>query len=264
MHQRVGVTPVQEALAPRSPTNHHLSQILERWMVGGAVLWRDWSIEAGVFAGAEPDGPYDLANFDGFGSSWSARIAKRWGGDLPSMPEWEASVSYADVSRDDAGATDRTRLWNGAVRYWTSGLYVLTEASRSWPEDDDGPFSVVGEAELVRGPHRPYARVEYATRPEFVRLGPAGTEDFFRYDHDADPIGGTRWFIASAGYGHEATGYPASVRPFIEVQYHYAAEERGRHPARAVVRDRQLLGDLARCADLLRWRSHAYGDVRSA
>lgn len=196
-------------------------------MVGGAVLWRDWSIEAGVFAGAEPDGPYDLANFDGFGSSWSARIAKRWGGDLPSMPEWEASVSYADVSRDDAGATDRTRLWNGAVRYWTSGLYVLTEASRSWPEDDDGPFSVVGEAELVRGPHRPYARVEYATRPEFVRLGPAGTEDFFRYDHDADPIGGTRWFIASAGYGHEATGYPASVRPFIEVQYHYAAEERG-------------------------------------
>ena len=39
------------------PTNHHLSQVLERWTVSG--IWRlaGWSLEAGVFGGTEPEGP---------------------------------------------------------------------------------------------------------------------------------------------------------------------------------------------------------------
>ena len=37
--------------AVKYPTNHHLSQILERWTVNGAYVTRAWSVEAGVFGG---------------------------------------------------------------------------------------------------------------------------------------------------------------------------------------------------------------------
>jgi hypothetical protein len=86
---------------------------------------------------------------------------------------------------------------------------------------------VLGEASLRTGRHQPHARLEYATRPEWPRRGGAGTDDFFRYDHDDEPTGATRWLIATAGYGYEATGYPFSVRPFIELQYFRATAERG-------------------------------------
>jgi len=33
------------------PTNHHLSQILERYLISGAWSWPRWSVEAGVFDG---------------------------------------------------------------------------------------------------------------------------------------------------------------------------------------------------------------------
>jgi len=61
------------------PTNHHLSQILERWMVSGLYLRGDWSLEAAVFGGNEPAGPFDLSNIESFGNSWSARLAKTMG-----------------------------------------------------------------------------------------------------------------------------------------------------------------------------------------
>src|SRR5690606_20685985 len=59
------------------PTNHHLSQILERWTVNGAYRRGGWSFEAGVFGGTEPDGPYDLSNIESFGDSWAARLTYR-------------------------------------------------------------------------------------------------------------------------------------------------------------------------------------------
>jgi hypothetical protein len=212
--------------AVKYPTNHHLSQVLERWTISGAFLRGGWSIEAGVFAGTEPDGPYDLSNIRGFGESWSARVAKRWGPGSGPFAKWEASFSFGNVSEDD-GAMERTNLWNVALRHDSPGLYALLEGSLADPRDDDNWFSVLGEARLVRGAHRPYARIELATRPEFVRLGAPGTDDFFRYDHDAEPIGATRWLIATLGYGYEATKYPVSVRPFAEVQYNRVSEERG-------------------------------------
>lgn len=79
----------------------------------------------------------------------------------------------------------------------------------------------------MRGRHQPYARAEYATRPEFERSGPSGTDGFYRYDHDAEPLGATRWVIGTLGYGFEATGFPASLRPFAELQYHAVRAERG-------------------------------------
>ncbi|MGH7465153.1 MAG: hypothetical protein ACREK1_08250, partial [Longimicrobiales bacterium] len=106
-------------------------------------------------------------------------------------------------------------------------LYGLVEGSLSEPEEDDGYFSLLGEAKVSVGAHRPYYRIEYATRPEYVREGAPGTKEFFRYDHDAHPIGATRWLINTIGYGHELTGYPVSARPFIEVHHNRVSAERG-------------------------------------
>jgi hypothetical protein len=211
------------------PTNHHLSQILERWTVNGVFLLRKWGVEAGVFGGSEPTGPYDFSNIESFGDSWSARLSRRFGPGFGPMAAWETSISYARVA---GHAEDEvTELYNAAIRhdkaYGFGGVYALVEASMSRSDGHDDFWALLGEAQLEFGRHRPYYRIEYATRPEYERLGPAGSDAFFRYDHDAHPIGATRWLINSAGYGFELSGYPFSARIFAEVQHHFVWEHRG-------------------------------------
>lgn len=212
------------------PTNHHLSQILERWTVNGVFLWRGWSVEAGIFGGAEPTGPYDMSNIESFGDSWSLRTAQRFGDGSGPGAEWEASTSYARVRETHHGVAATTILRNAALRHdgarsWgrTYGLVEVSDGRSV--EDDDRYYSVLAEARAEVGAHQPYARVELATRPEYVRAGEGG--DFFRYDHDAHPIGATRWLIPVVGYGYTLTGYPISARPFLEAQYNRVWAERG-------------------------------------
>lgn len=217
------------------PTNHHLSQVLERWTASAAYVHRaGLSAELGIFGGAEPDGPYDFSNVSSFGDSWSARIAQRLGpSDHPLRP-WEISASYARI----AGEHDQpaTHLVNAAIRYdgrpAFGRLYALVEASRSDPVGAArGYYSVLAETRLelgARGRHRPYYRIEVATRPEYHRLGDPGTAGFFRYDHDDEAEQrATRWLINSLGYGYELRRLPLSVRPFGEIQHHLARPERG-------------------------------------
>lgn len=216
--------------AVKYPTNHHLSQILERWTVNGVYLNGGWSMEAAVFGGAEPDGPWDMSNIDSFGDSWSARLARRFGG-VGLMAHTEVSASFGRVREEHHDEAVVTRLYNAAVRHERGSsygdVYGLVEGSMSDPDDDEGYFSLLGEAQLRAGAHQPYARVEYATRPEYDREGAPGTADFFRYDHGSHAIGATRWFISTLGYGYELTGYPVSARPFVELQYNRAGAERG-------------------------------------
>ena len=213
------------------PTNHHLSQILERWLLSGAVLRDGVSVEAAVFGGAEPEGPYDFGNIDSFGDSWSARVAKRWGARDGRAPRWEASASVGSVEEEIEGTPARTRLWNAALRHEGAvadvPAYGLLEASLGDPEDGERRFSVLVEGQLEVGRHRPYARVEHARRPEFPREGSPAEAGFFRYDHDARPIGTTRWWIVTAGYGFDATSLPISLRPFLDVQHHSVRADRG-------------------------------------
>lgn len=217
--------------AVKYPTNHHLSQILERWTVNGVYLNGGWGLEAAVFGGAEPEEPYDFSNIESFGDSWSARLTRRFGGGTGPMAEWEASASFGRVREVHEDEPETTNLYNAALRhdrmYSFGSLYGLAEGSVSRPEDGDGYFSVLGETRLDIRRHQPYYRIEYATRPEYAREGVPGTDEFFRYDHDAHAIGSTRWLINTLGYGYELTGYPVSARPFVELQYNRASEEDG-------------------------------------
>ena len=234
------------------PSNHHLSQVLERWTMNGIVRRGPWSLEAGVFGGAEPDGPYDMSNIGSFADSWSGRLTRRWGSAVGAGAEWEASASYASITEppheEGFGEThqeegiaepDRpqegsTGMMNAALRH--SGpvgpgrLYALAEASQSDPGTDSGYFSLLGEMRYETSRHEPYLRLEYATRPEYARSGSPGTDAFFRYDHEADPIGATRWLIATAAYAVRATADPVSFRPFVEAQYNRVRVERGDVP----------------------------------
>ena len=106
-------------------------------------------------------------------------------------------------------------------------MYALLEASFSEPDHNEGFYSVLAEGALILGRHKPYARIEYATRPEYERLGAAGSDDFYRYHHDDTPIGATRWLIGTVGYGFTALGRGTSLRPFAEATYHRVAAERG-------------------------------------
>lgn len=228
--------------ALKFPTNHHLSQVLERWTVNVAWLRSGWGIEAGLFGGAEPEDAWDLGNIESFGDSWSLRLSRRFGADAASVAgdafgpfaPWELSTSYARIEEEHHGIVLATELYNAAVRH--DGVhdfgrfYALAEASGSEPERGDGYYSLLAETLLGLGEgsrHQPYLRVEYATRPEYERDGAPGTPGFFRYDHDSHEIGATRWLIATAGYGYETSAYPVSVRPFVEVQRNRVGAERG-------------------------------------
>jgi hypothetical protein len=213
------------------PTNHHLSQILERWTLNASWLRSGWSLEAGLFGGQEPEGAYDFSNIESFGDSWSVRLARRWGMPAASEPQWEASLSFAAVTEFAHTVEETTRFANAAVvRMAPAGagrLYVLAEASRSFLADHADFFSVLGEARFDDGRRQPYARVEYATRPEYAREGAAGESDFFRYEHDVDPVGRTRWLIVTAAYAQQVTPSPWSARPFLEVQHHRVTADQG-------------------------------------
>lgn len=214
------------------PTNHHLSQILERWTANVAWLGTGgWSVEVGVFGGEEPDGPYDFSNIEAFGDSWSARVARRWGEGMGASAPWEASASFGSITEYAHTVEETTRVVNAALRrsapLGPGDLYALVEGSASFLEGHNDFFSFLAEARYDHRGHQPYARIEYARRPEYHREGPAGEDDFFRYEHHDDPDGTTRWLISTVAYAYELTGSPWSVRPFLEVQHHQVRGDQG-------------------------------------
>lgn len=209
------------------PTNHHLSQILERWTVSGAYAHRSgWSVEAGLFGGEEPRDAYDLSNIESFGDSWSARFVQRLGGEGGRRP-WEASLSYARVVEDHGSGREVTRLANAYGRFEGDGLVALVEGSRSWPVGEEGYWALLAEARAVAGAHTPYARVEWATRPELHRRGSPGTDEYYLYERGIHADGATRWLIVSLGYGADGGQGLLTANPFVEIQYHRVAASRG-------------------------------------
>jgi hypothetical protein len=201
------------------PANHHLAQLLERWVAVAAVRRGPVVLEAATFNGDEPIGPESLGEIDRFGDSWSLRATA-----LP-RPWLEAQVSRAFVASPEhaAGGGLDHRKWSASARADLSrrdmGLYGLLEWART-DEYSSGRrlfafSSWLAEAAADRGPWRAAARWERTTRPEEERL-----VDPFRTTRphaDENIIGATRWIAVSARLERSFARATLVATPFVEV-----------------------------------------------
>jgi hypothetical protein len=202
----------------RYPANHHWSQILERWLLIGAVRRGVITVEAGVFNGTEPTGPDDLGHFDRFGDSWSARATVR------PRPWLELQGSYAFVESPEhtGGFGLDQRKWNAAARFERTlargRIYGLVEWGETHEYVDELKLfiftTVLAEAALGHGDWTVALRYERTTRPEEERL-----LDPFRVVRphtDENIIGATRWNTVTARAGRAFSLRGMSLEPFLE------------------------------------------------
>lgn len=192
------------------PSNHHWAQVLERAMVTGAIRAGPLLMEGSVFNGDEPERPSQWPDLSRFGDSWSLRGMLRWRG-------VELQLSRARIvspeHRQGAGLTHL--LWHGSVRLdqptALGRLHVLAEGGFA---DEEGAFqfhTALLEAQLGRGDHRPYARIERTERPEETRT----LDNPFRAvrpHNENSNLGTTRWTTWTAGYGRALPWRAGPVR----------------------------------------------------
>lgn len=202
------------------PVNHHLSQVLERVVVVGALRYGPVIAEVGTFNGDEPTGPGSSPSFDRFGDSWASRLTV-----LP-LDGAEVSGSFASVASPEVRAGHGLDQRKGSVvaRYNretpTTMRYVMLEWART-DERDAGALttrltSLLGEAAAcVRGVIVG-ARLERTDRPEEERLA-----DPFRTPRppsDLANLGVSRWTTLTATVSAPRIQQGVvSGRPFIEV-----------------------------------------------
>ena len=197
------------------PINHHLSQILERAIVAGAVSSGPLVVEASLFNGDEPESPTDYPNWSRFGDSWSARATGRSKG-------IEAQISYAKVAspEEPSGGGLDTRKINTSLRYEAGDKYGLTEWARTREYDRNATafilYSFLAEGALTRSRNVYSLRGEVTDRPEEER-----TTNLFRTPRphsDLSILGRTRWFGLTAG---ASTSFARKrIKPFLEVAVH--------------------------------------------
>jgi len=224
------------------PSNHHLSQIAERWFVSGMWLRGEWGLEAGVFGGTEPGGPFDFSNITSFGDSWAGRVSRRFVGsgvELSAsfarvLEPKEPQLDLVGLPQDDIHPRSRSRLFSVAALQATDlaggNLAWMVEASTDRHPAQSSFWSFLAEGAFSKGIHRSYFRVEYASRPEFARFGTAGTKEFFRYGFEDEAIGGNRWLTATMGYGGAFPLRRVIIGPFVEAQVGHIWEGFGGFP----------------------------------
>jgi hypothetical protein len=201
------------------PSNHHLSQILERVVISGAVRRGPVMVEAALFNGAEPVDPEDMGDVDSFGDSWSARATL-----LPRA--WlELQASYAEVTSPEnifGGGLDH-RLWNASARVerdWRGhSVYALLEVGEL-AEGRNGLYAyffdtVLAETAVRRGGWQVAARFERSQRPEEERQ-----LDLFRSVRpapDNNILGINRFTSGTLQIAHQRKVGRFSLTPFVEV-----------------------------------------------
>ena len=203
------------------PINHHLSQILERAMVTGAVRWGPALIEGSTFGGDEPTSPSSTPVMRRFGDSWSLR-----GTALP-IRGLELQGSYARVAspeqRGGFGLDQRKRNVSARFVSRDGGRYALAEWARTVDHDHNRKEDVFAyESALVEGaatlgPMSVAVRLEQTERPEEERLA-----DPFRTPRPASDLGIsgiTRWRTATLAI-MLPSAIPGPVRgyPFVEIE----------------------------------------------
>jgi hypothetical protein len=201
------------------PFNHHLAQILERWVAIGAVRVGRFAVEGALFNGDEPDGPRSTGRKSRIGDSYAGRLTV-W--------PWnalEVQVSRAFVEspeHPDGGGLDQ-RKWHASGRFAASPggvpIYALYEWARS-EELDEAEHAFTFSSNLFEtavdvSRLRLALRWERTTRPEEERL-----EDPFRSarpDEDATLLGVTRWSGTTLHVALATGAGDLSVSPFLEV-----------------------------------------------
>ena len=202
------------------PVNHHLAQILERYVVVGAVRRGAIALEGSIFNGDEPLSPGTPPDASRFGDSWSARATAAIATSL------ELQGSYAFVTSPEiveGGGLDQ-RKWStsarldrdhGFVRY-ALAEFALTNMMLGDFRANRFSSGLV-EAATVAQPFTVAVRYENTTRPEELRLlDPFRTS---RSPTDLSIIGITRWQTVTAALTVPRTFRRFDVAPFAEATY---------------------------------------------
>ena len=201
------------------PANHHLAQILERYVIVGAVRRGPLIAEGSVFNGDEPLSPGAPPDASRFGDSWSVR------GTVAAPLGVELQTSYASVTSPElpTGGLDQ-RKWSASARLARSTgpvRYALVE----WASTDamvgdvrtNRFTSFLGEASTDIRPVTVALRYENTTRPEEQRLlDPFRTS---RSPTDLGVIGITRWQTVTGAVSAARRFGTLDVAPFAEVSY---------------------------------------------
>jgi len=202
------------------PANHHLAQILERYVIVGAVRRGRFIAEASVFNGDEPLGPGVPPDASRFGDSWSLR------GTLAAPFGLELQGSYASVASPELVTGDGLdqRKWSAAARLDRPAgpvRYALVEWATTDAMSGDvltNRFtSFLAEASADVKPVTLALRYENTTRPEEERLlDPFRTS---RSPTDLSIIGVTRWQTVTGAVSTSHRLGTLDLFPFAEVAY---------------------------------------------
>ena len=224
------------------PINHHLSQILERGLVAGAIRVGPAMVESAIFGGDEPTSPSSMPHLRRFGDSWSIRATV-----LPS-PGAELQASYARVESPEQpsgfGLDQRKRSASMRMISQDGGRYLLAEWARTAEWDGDRNVeafayeTALAEGAVALGPIGVALRLEQTQRPEEERLA-----DPFRTPRPASDLaitGVTRWRVGTLALTlPSVTQGPVRGYPFLEVARLSAASS----AATSVFSPAQFYGD---------------------
>jgi hypothetical protein len=214
----------------RFPANHHLAQILERFIYGGAVRWRPLTIEAARFNGDEPEDPSDAPNTKNRGDSWATRVTLHPPQHLLAGTELQWSVARVRSPESPAGhgfdhhkrsASARFERGIGPCDVYALGELEQTDLYKAGLR----AFSLrsaLGEASVAKGIIRISARYEQTIRPEDERL-----TNVFRTifpTAEVQILGMTRFDVATIGLEARNSLFGVLLAPFIEASLIRASE----------------------------------------
>ena len=202
------------------PVNHHLSQILERAALIGALRVGPAMVEGSTFGGDEPTSPSSRPRASRLGDSWAARAT------LLPVAGTELQASYARVASPEEptghGLDQHKQSISARTTSRDGDLYLLAEWARTVERDHDRNVDVFGyETALVEGSVRAgplgiAMRLEQTERPEEERQAdPSRTP---RPASDLSINGITRWRVATVQVAAPSvTRGPFSGFPFLEL-----------------------------------------------
>ena len=199
----------------RYPLNHHLAQILERAIIGGALSYGPVAVELARFNGDEPESPSDFPNSARLFDSWAGRATARFR-DILEIQGSFASVISPEVA---AGGGLDQKKWSASARYESNAVYGLAEFGRTQEHElsrDAFAFqTMLAEGSFTRARATFAARVERTERAEEER-----TANPFRNPRPASDLsilGRTRWTVTTVNASREFSSPKVRVSPFVEV-----------------------------------------------